>query len=400
VLWVLAAFAPAQSGVEPPAQPQTKAAPRLQIYGMAVASLIYDFDQLDPDWFDVERPSKLPAFANQFGADGNFWASVRQSRLGVRSWLPTGLGEIRTEFEFDLLGVGEDAGQTTFHLRHAWGELGAFLAGQTYSVLMDPDVFPSALELWGPNGMVYYRNVQLRWTPIRGDRRLAFALERPGAKGDSGELAGRVELQNIVDRFPYPDFTAQYCHEGPWGHVQLSGIVRYIGWADTLNDAFDLSGHSVGWGVNLGSVIQLSKTSALRLEATYGRGIATYMRDAPTDVGAQTNFGDPSRPVVGNPLPLFGMVAFYDFRWSGRLRSILGYSRLDVENSDGQKPNAFRGGQYALADVLFYPVKDVQTGLEFEWGRRKNFRDGLNVNDFRLQFSAKYNFSIEVEKSR
>ena len=31
---------------------------------------------------------------------------------------------------------------------------------------MDLDVFPNSLEYWGPNGMVFFRNVQLRWMPI------------------------------------------------------------------------------------------------------------------------------------------------------------------------------------------------------------------------------------------
>ncbi|HTO75469.1 MAG TPA: DcaP family trimeric outer membrane transporter [Thermoanaerobaculia bacterium] len=367
----------------------------MQVYGFAMVDAIYDFRQQDPNWFDMVRPSKLPAFANQFGDDGNFWASVRPSRLGVRSWLPTGLGEIRTEFEFDLLGVGSDAGQTTFHLRHAWGELGPVLAGQTYSVFMDSDVFPNDLEIWGPNGMVFYRNVQLRWTPIRGDERLALALERPGATGDSGEVADRVELQHIDDRFPYPDFTAQYRHSGDWGHVQLSGLVRYIGWKDTVPGAIDLSGHAVGWGLNLGSVLQLSKESTARLEVTYGRGIATYMRDAPTDVGAEPN-ADPHRPVVGKTLPIFGMVAFYEHQWNERFRSAIGYSRLDVENSRAQLPSAFKAGQYALADLLYYPVKDVMTGLELQWGHRRNFSDGFAVDDYRIQFSARYNFSFDL----
>jgi hypothetical protein len=356
--------------------------------------LIYDFNQVDPNWFDMVRPSRLPAFANQFGEDGNFWASVRPSRLGVRSWLPTSLGEIRTEFEFDLLGVGPDAGQTTFHLRHAWGELGPFLAGQTWSPFMDPDIFPNYLEFWGPNGMVFYRNVQLRWTPIRGVHSLAVAFERPGATGDSGEFADRVELRNIDDRFPYPDFSARYRYEESWGHVQLSGLLRYIGWADTLADAFDLSGHAIGWGFNLASVWKTSNTVTLKFEATYGRGIATYMRDAPTDIGAAPS-ADPVRPVIGRPLPIFGMVAFCEIPWNDRFRSAIGYSRIDVDNSDGQLPNAFHIGQYGVADLLFYPIKNVMTGLELQWGRRTNFSDGFSVNDFRLQFSARYNFSID-----
>ena len=56
------------------------------------------------------------------------------------------------------------------------------------------------------------------------------------------------------------------------------------------------------------------------------------------DVAAQANPGHPAQPVVGKALPVFGMVAFYDFQWSDCLRSAIGYSRLDVDNSDGQLP--------------------------------------------------------------
>ena len=384
----------------PPAKPVPKGGPRLQIYGFAALNLIYDVDQMNPDWYDMERPSKLPSFPDEFGENGNFWASVRQSRFGVRSWLPTGLGEIRTEFEFDLSGVGAEAGQTTFHLRQAWGELGAFLAGQTVSVFMDMDVFPRIVEYFGPDGMVFYRNVQLRWTPIAGKKRLIFALERPGANGDTGEYAGRVELEGVKGRYPYPDFTAQYHYGEDWGHIQLAGIVRYIGWTDTLPDQYDLAGHTMGWGFNLSSVLKLSKTGNLRLEASYGEGIETYMRDAPVDVAAQANPGHPAQPVVGKALPVFGMAAFYDFNWSEEFSTAFGYSRIDIQNSDDQLPTAFRRGQYALANLLYYPVKNVMTGLELQWGRRQNFSDGFAVDDFRIQFSARYNFSFEVRGDR
>ena len=45
---------------------------------------------------------------------------------------------------------------------------------------------------------------------------------------------------------------------------------------------------------------------------------------------------------------------------------------LDIDNSDGQSANAFKKGQYALANVLFYPVKNVMFGPEIQWGRREN----------------------------
>ena len=233
------------------AQDEAAQKTQLDIYGFAMLDMGYQFNQNDPDWFDVVRPTKLPAFENQFGEDGHFYSGVRQSRFGVKSYTPTGMGDLKTIFEFELYGVGVDAGQTTFRLRHAWGELGAWGAGQTWSPFMDPDVFPNSVEYWGPSGMVFFRNVQLRWTPIQGDNIFMVALERPGASGDAGLASDRVELSGIQGRFPAPDVSAQYRMNRDWGHLQIAGIARYIKWDDTLVDAFDLSGSTVGWGVNV-----------------------------------------------------------------------------------------------------------------------------------------------------
>src|SRR5215472_2640356 len=169
----------------PPPEPKVTK-PEFDIYGFAMLDMGYDFGQIDPDWFDVERPTKLPAFANEFGHNGNFYAGVRQSRFGVKSLVPTKLGQLKTVLEFEFFGVGVDAGQTTIRLRHAYGELGQFLAGQTWSPYMDPDVFPNSVEYWGPNGMVFFRNVQFRWQPINNENHVVIALERPGASGACG----------------------------------------------------------------------------------------------------------------------------------------------------------------------------------------------------------------------
>jgi len=35
-------------------------------------------------------------------------------------------------------------------------------------------------------------------------------------------------------------------------------------------------------------------------------------------------------------------------------------------------------------------------GGEFQWGRRHNNSDGWKVNDYRIQFSFKYNFALTL----
>lgn len=364
----------------------------MDVYGYVMLDMGYQDKQSDPDWFDVLRPTKLPAFEDEFGENGEWFSGVRQSRFGVKTKTPTALGDLKTTFEFELFGTGSDAGQTTFRLRHAYGELGHFGAGQTWSPFMDIDVFPNSLEYWGPTGMVFFRNVQLRWMPIQGDTRLTIALERPGASADQGNYADRIELQNINSRFPYPDLSAEYRLATSWGYVELAGIVRYLKWEDTLQDQFDLTDSDIGWGANLSSNVKLGN-NVLRLQVVYGEGIQNYMNDAPEDVGIRNNFSNPSRPIVGEVLPILGIVAFLDLNWSEKMTSTVGYSMVDIDNSNGQADSAFEKGEYALANVLFHPVKNVMFGPEIQWGKRHNFRDGFTSDTVRLQFSVKYNFS-------
>jgi hypothetical protein len=369
---------------------------RLDIYGFAMLDMGYQFKQNHPDWFDVIRPTKLPAFPDEFGEDGHFYSGVRQSRFGVKSFTPTDLGELRTTFEFELFGTGVDAGQTTFRLRHAYGELGAFGAGQYWSPFMDIDVFPNSLEYWGPNGMVFFRNVQFRWMPIQGDTRLTLALERPGASGEAGILADRIELQNVQGRFPLPDFSGEYRYGAGWGYVEAAGIIRRMDIDDLLDDAFDLDQSLVGWGVNLSSNLKPSAADTVRLQVVFGDGVQNYMNDAPVDVGVEINPGDPRRPVKGVALPLVGVVAFLDHNWSSRWSTAAGYSMLDIDNSNGQSADAFGEGHYALVNLLHTPVRNVMMGGEFQWGKRQNFSDGFSSDDYRIQFSFKYNFSASI----
>lgn len=368
----------------------------LDISGFAMLDTGYDFKQNDPNWFDTMRPSKLPAFKDQFGKDGNWFMGVRQSRLGFKGYVPTKFGELKTVFEFELFGTGVDAGQTTFRLRHAWGELGRFGAGQYWSTFMDTDVFPNELEYWGPNGIIWYRNVQLRFTAwSKGDSNLMIAAERPGASADQGVYADRIELQGVKPRFPMPDITGHFRWAGKPGHIQVAGIYRRIQWDDLHATAQrDLSGHVNGWGFNVSSNVKLSK-HVLRLQAVYGEGIENYLNDAPADVGIRNNFSNTKTPISGKGLPVLGLTGFLDLNWSDKATSTVGYSRVDIRTTDGQAATAFKSGQYALCNILYYPVKQVMFGPEFQWGYRDN-KAGWHVPDYRIQFSAKYSFNFKV----
>lgn len=372
---------------------QPKPSSSINFYGFAMLDSGYNFGSINPNWTDVERPTQLPAFTNQYGPNGSTFWGVRQTRFGVKTFTPTALGDLKTIFEFELFGTGVDAGQTTFRLRHAWGELGHFGAGQTWSPFMDIDVFPNSLEYWGPNGMVFFRNVQVRWTPIQGASNVVIALERPGASADQGVYSDRIELQHIAPQFKWPDLSGHARLAREWGYIQVGAIVRKIAWVDTNPVQFNLSGTAIGWGINTSSNLNFTKKDVGRFSVIYGEGIENYMNDAPVDVGVRNNFSNPNQPIKGVALPVLGIVAFVDHTWSERFSSAIGYSMVNIENSNGMNGSDYHQGHYALANLLYHPVKQVTMGGEFQFGRRVNFTDGFNYNDYKMQFSLRYDWN-------
>lgn len=376
-----------------------KSALQLEIYGHTMLDVGYNFNQIHPDWYDVMRPTQLPSYKNEFGTDGNIYYSVRQTRFGIKSSVPVKNLELKTIFEFELFGVGADAGQTTFRLRHAYGELGQIGAGQTWSTFMDIDVFPNSLEYWGPSGMIFYRNIQVKWMPLKGQSKMTIGLEQPGFSSDKGKFEDVTELDSIVGQFPLPDLTAEYRLGRDWGYIELAGILRYVKWHDNnTNQAIpDMSGEAYGYGFNLSTNLKFTKKDVFRGQLVYGKGIQNYMNDASADLGIKDSTELAPEDVIVETLPALGVVAFIDHKWSDKFSTSIGYSLLNTENSGGQTGEAFKKGQYALINLLYYPVENMVAGIEFQWIEREN-KNGFKSNASKIQLSFKYQFSHLFKK--
>jgi hypothetical protein len=373
-----------------------------EIYGFAQADYIQDFGgRLSPDWDDALRPSKI-GIDGQYGGDGQSSISVKQSRFGVKGTMPTGASSspLSFKFEFDLFGTGADAGQTTFRLRHAYGEWGSILAGQTNSLFMDIDVFPNTIDYWGPAGMVFYRNVQIRWTPYKTDNsHFAIAIERPGNDIDSGNLRLIDGLEDVTvqNDEELPDLTAQFRYGGDWGHVQLGGILRKVGYEIRATPADSWAdGSETGWGFNLGSSFNTVGKDKLLLQVVYGEGIANYMNDGGMDLAPSQTFsaGSPTG-LEAAAVPLLGIVAYYDHYWSDKWSSSIGYSFTEVDNTNFQDPTSFQKGDYASGNLLYYPADNLMIGGELLWGQRTN-NDDASDDVVRFQFTVKYNFGTKL----
>lgn len=361
---------------------------QFEIYGFAQLDYIQDFKRVNPSWEATLRPSRIPTIDDAFGDDGRAILSSRQSRLGVNASLPVGEETLITKLEFDLFGVGSDEGQTTFRLRHAYGEWGPLLAGQTNSLFMDADIFPNTIDYWGPAGMVFLRNPQIRWTPIKGASTFAVALEKPGNDVDTS-VVGAAEVvipDGIRGTEKLPDLTAQYRLTQDWGHFQAAGILRQLSYEYPAAANQEPSDDELGWGINLSTNFKMP-SGVIRMSVVSGEGIASYMNDGGMDMAVERLTAKPLDAV-----PLVGAVAYYDHNWSDQLSSSVGYSFTEVDNQSWQSGGAFDKGEYASVNLLYAPAKQIMMGVEYLWGKRTDY-SGDSGSDSRIQFSIKYSFS-------
>lgn len=371
---------------------------KIEIYGSIIAVPGYNFKSINPGWDDIMLVSELPSYDGQYAPNGRTYFSVRPTNLGIKFSGETFLGNSEGEFSFDLFDTDNEEGKTSFHLLIACMRFGKFAAGQLNTTFMDEDLFPDITDYWGPSGMVFLRNIQFRYTPVMNEKvQLAFALENPGASGDGGLYADRIELKDVRPLFNVPDFTASFRIDGNWGHIKAGGILGSIKWRDYSDTArFDLNGSAVRRGLNITSNIIAGKNDVLKLGLTYGHAIGNYMNDAPIDIGLQKNPGDTLKPIAGVALPVTGLVAFIDHTWNKYFTSSAGYSLVQIENSDAQAVDAFHKGQYVIANVLWHPSENFTAGIEYQWGQR-NSLGGYISTDTKLQFFFRYDLLYKAK---
>lgn len=390
-----------ESDVDEAAPPAKPVGSKLSatIYGFVQADTIYDFKRVDPDWGDTLRVTTIPTKSGLYGNNGDIIFSVRQSRLGVKGNYGD---DITYLLEGELFGVGADQGQTTLRVRHAWATYKNFGMGQTWSNFMDIDIFPNTIDYWGPPGMVFYRNRQARYSFPLDDSEFSVSIENPNTAFSVGRFRDTdgCDLPNpspdcassdstAKDIFQsynnVPDLTARYRRNGDFGHVQVAGIARKLGYERLDNGGkYD----KFGWGINTSAALNTWGADNLKLQVVYGEGIGNYMNDGGLDLVPDSA---DLRLAEAETVPLLGIVSYYDHFWNERWSSSLGWSMIDLDTGDGQADTEFKRGQIATVNLLHYPTDHVMLGTEFSWGQRENI-NGNTGTDYRIQFSLKVDF--------
>jgi hypothetical protein len=372
------------TGGDAAASKESKA--RLEISGKVQLDMIYDFKKVDPTWGSTLRPSTIPINCPGdagCGKDGATIFSVRQSAIAFNGYIPTTAGELKTEVSLDLFNVG--GANTAFRLLNAWGELGNLGAGQYYSLMMNIDLFPNTVDYWGPSGMLFVRNPQLRYTAFKTKgSKLVFSLEAPNAAIDTGKVTVADPSLNVTGWTRYPDIVGKYSREGERGLFEIGGILRSVGYQTTTSASGNPSGSKTGWGITTDGILRIGGNDRMVGQLTYGEGMASYFNDGGVDLAPGSNF-------AAELVKSVGIMLYYDHQWSGQWTSSFGYSQHAQTNTGGQFANAFKQGSYASTNLLFKLAKNVQMGGELLWGQKEQ-KDGQSADDVRVQFTTQYKF--------
>ncbi len=360
---------------------------RVEVYGQAQADAIYDFKKMNPQWAATLRPSQIPIVcpgSPGCGEDGQFTFSIRQSSLGVRGFIPTAYGLIKTDLAFDLFGSD---GGTNIHWLRAWAEMDMWGVGQYDSNFMDSSVLPSVIDYWGPSGMVFVRNPQFRITPFRGQgMTVAVSLEAPNSVIDTGKVTDVDPAlgAGIAGKNRLPDLVGSFRYEGDWGHVRAATLVRQVGFHNTASADGEPANEKTGYGLSLSGTWRVFGFGQLNWQAVTGKAIASYMNDGGIDLA-------PNASLQAETVRSQGYLVYYNHNWSDNWTSAIGFSQHKQSNTDGQLGTAFRRGSYGSINVLYTFAKNVMTGAEYIWGKNES-KDGNSATDARLQWSTRVTF--------
>ena len=129
----------------------------------------------------------------------------------------------------------------------------------------------------------------------------------------------------------------------------------------------------------------LDKKDNFKFQVVYGAGIGSYNNDGGYDDALFTGSGNLQ---AINSFQGFGA---YQHWWSDSLRSSAVFGLVDVSNKSAQTEDSLDRTLYTAGNLVWSPLKQVDLGMEYLWGERKN-KSGDSGNASRVQATAKFKF--------
>jgi len=410
----LALAAPAIAADEPGVFKVPGTESTIKFYGYAQLDTTLDFsgrvaDIENNDWATIlpAVPSKDSAYAKK--ATPQLYMTARTSRFGLVTNTPTDFGPLTVKLEGDFNGPNGFQSETytnsvLFRLRQAYGQLGGFLAGQTWTTFLDLGAYPDVVDWNGPGSIALVRNPMLKYTlALAPGATLAIAAENA-----RGSQYGGSKFQTL------PDFHAALNYTAGWGHINVRGVTQQFNWFEAAGGTnpfsatdFPTDRAAKKFGVS-GAVSGSAKLGGDTLVAQFsgGQGIGRYLLNA---VGATQAInggggGNPGSFIIesNGDLKLITTYAYhvgFTHVWNKALRSNLVWSQTFIQDPKANGLAATNAMQkdlmQAFVNTFWGFTKNAELGLEYVYGQWKSFTNGtpeLKGDMNRINMTLHYNF--------
>ena len=345
----------------------------IRLYGHAEAHAIHDLKA----WSGSDNFTDL-TFQGTGSPKGRTKLTAETSRFGFETSTPTSLGSFNTKVEADFYAYnGSEDGQNRnrLRLRHAYGEYGGFLVGQTWSTFMDLDDLPETVDFNGPIGAPFSRRAMIRYTygDPKAGYKLSFALEDPQDQFNAGSANERM-----------PQLVARFDKSFDWGAVNVRGLAH---------EKRSQSQTKRGYGFGLGGSFKLTDKDLFMAQYTrvdgdvdqlYGSNGYTVDNDRYDSNGNLTYSGSGAVTFDRNQ----GLVLGYAKTFSDQLRGTVafGMNKAKTEQAVDNK----RLQQFHI-NLIYSPIKNVELGGELVLGERKTFGGDLHKMQ-RIDLMGRYAF--------
>jgi outer membrane DcaP-like protein len=334
-----------------------------KVGGRVKLDVIRDFDPAgSEDSFD---PRTIPLD----GSEGtNSQLHARESRLFLDVRGPVEGQELKMYVETDFYGSGN-----ALRLRHAYGQYGGLIAGQTWSTFVDENNMPNTIDFESPIAFPSLRQAQARWTSKIGTTAswsIAVEDNKSSITVPAG-VPGKAE-------YAMPDLATRFRYDAGRTHLFAAAFLGKARFRPTDGPTDDVT----LWGGNLSAKVKTFGRDTVYAQFTFGDGVGRYRSGvtAVPDLNGQLQ-----------PVSLTALMGGYEHYWTDRVSSNIVYSAVTTPDEDYFADTANKRLDYFAVNLIYWFLKDrAWTGVEYLHGGREVF-SGQEASANRLQFAVRFN---------
>ena len=285
----------------------------------------------------------------------------------------------RVFLELDFFNTDRGPFNLIPRLRHFYGVLGRLLIGRTWGTQSDLYAVPNTIDFAAGDAITGTRRAQVRFEDEIGKKGFKYAvalemLEYPGIDGPDTLGQPSQLLPLLAGRI-----TKSTSHGG---RLMLSASVFQLRW-----DGQDIIPNStaIGWGVSFSGREYFGKNHYFFWMTSYGQGWGSQIVST---IGTQASaILSPEGEL--ETMPAWNLGTGLAINLTQTLVTNFNINWYAIDPSVYRAPDKMKNGESAHLNLIWSPLKKVNTGVEYMILRRTNTDNSSGVGQ-RLQFMIKY----------